>query len=667
MASIRGAGLLSFALETCLVLLVAEILFGAWSRKSANPYQYAPLAPDEIRTLVIQPGTSDGPVLGAIEHHKITAPGKAYEALSYVWGSTKRNRLLQVGDQHVQVTRNAEALLRRLRHPQHPRRIWIDGICINQDDASERAHQVSLMHSIFSNATSVLVWVGESDAHTEDVFRFFTLVDQRHHSRQPKDKETGREGLEEHERDNFSRICAFVTRPWFRRAWTFQEACLSPETQLLCGHHKLDWRIFISAALWLTSSGLSSVFGETADTIVALVHFAAANPSHQTAHLSTVLPLTRNLQATDPRDKVFSFLGMIDRTNLPPLNPSYTVPVSEIYTRTARAMIAQEQGLSVLSGVHGPHQKDRALPSWVPDWRLPRVTAYLHGFDWPSPTHLYHINKGAPFPNSVHSDLESSPGILRLKGAEIDTIERIYNPKPLLSHVAKLPLQGPDPASSETLVEAWQHGLEKILDRMTRVLARGYSLVPYHQTEEDFATVLMRTVTADRGGVGEERMGEWRTVMSQGSSLVTPNCMWWSEGLRGEEAGGETDASLAMKRLASAMWTFLLKRVVFVTKGGLVGIGGEKIKAGDEVWNIIGGEVPFVLSAASSTAKHNAETKQRVVVGEAYVHGIMKGGLWDADLETKQPKRISSRTIHHPYPRRKLSGKELDFQDVGLI
>lgn len=41
--------------------------------------------------------------------------------------------------------------------------IWADGLCVNQDDASERSDQVALMCEIYRRASLVFVWLGEAD------------------------------------------------------------------------------------------------------------------------------------------------------------------------------------------------------------------------------------------------------------------------------------------------------------------------------------------------------------------------------------------------------------------------------------------------------------------------------------------------------------------------
>ncbi|CAG9942096.1 unnamed protein product [Clonostachys rosea f. rosea IK726] len=149
------------------------------SKKGGSIYKYGVLGSDEIRTLLIQPGASGSPLTGQIEQHKLGDPDKPYEALSYVWGSPKRGNVIRIGEKDVLVTRNATELLLHLRDEHHPRRVWIDGICIDQDNIDERSHQVTLMQAIFSGASSVLIWVGESDEDTKSVFSFFTSMDER--------------------------------------------------------------------------------------------------------------------------------------------------------------------------------------------------------------------------------------------------------------------------------------------------------------------------------------------------------------------------------------------------------------------------------------------------------------------------------------------------------
>lgn len=658
-------------------------------------YAYKPLEQEEIRTLTILPGAHKDSLCGVLEQHQLGDPTKPYQALSYVWGSPRRREVLYLGEHRVHITRNADALLRHLRDPYVGRRVWIDGICINQRDLTERCHQLPMMHAIYTGAENVLIWAGNSDQHTRSVVDFFNDLKARHlNTKQERQKlindtsslvfsvqlqSIGEStSITEHERDSFARIRAFVDRPWFHRAWTFQEACLSTRCQLLCGEYSLPWSTVVSATLYLSTRGMvSAVFGSSADILVALAHFSAANSSRHTPYLSILLPLTRRLEATDDRDKVYALLGLADRTGLPPLQPSYTQSTSEAYSAAAKAMIAQEGGLSILSGVHcarpskgaiplltrilsSSTQYGEKMPSWVPDWRLPRRAAYLHGFDWPSTEHLYHINRGAPFRNLVPPNLGRDSAVLPMRGARIDTIVGITSPDAFLSHFAKYPVSSPgeNPATSD----AWQTGLQKLL---LRFCAKFSLPLTYDQTGCDMSECLLRTITADRGGVGKDAVGVYRMSMEIGKfSTLRPVC--FRNNILDDETGTETDR--AMKALVMAAWTFLHGRKIIRTKRGLVGIVGEDVRVGDEVWNLVGGEVPFVLAAAENGPKDTTQTlcgkgsKKMMMVGEAYVDGVMKGGLWQAEKSVWQPKKESSKTS----PAR-VDGYELEFEDLELV
>lgn len=59
------------------------------------------------------------------------------------------------------VTQNLHAALKRLRLQNQSRVLWVDAICINQDDTSEKSFQVAMMSQIYSKTTKGLLWLGE--------------------------------------------------------------------------------------------------------------------------------------------------------------------------------------------------------------------------------------------------------------------------------------------------------------------------------------------------------------------------------------------------------------------------------------------------------------------------------------------------------------------------
>ncbi len=107
-----------------------------------------------------------------------------YEALSYVWGPPERSDIALVSKPAISpkplsqlfarlrtgarprttlgITHNLAVALHHLRHSKKPRVLWIDAICIDQDDTAERSAEVLEMGSIYSHANRVTVWLGPS-------------------------------------------------------------------------------------------------------------------------------------------------------------------------------------------------------------------------------------------------------------------------------------------------------------------------------------------------------------------------------------------------------------------------------------------------------------------------------------------------------------------------
>lgn len=113
----------------------------------------------EIRLLQLLPG-KDNDVL---ECRLFISAGRQekYEALSYVWGDPTATETILVNGTRCHVGQNLMQALQHLRQAEHPRLLWVDALCINQNDIEERAKQVQIMGEIYGNAYRTVVWLGD--------------------------------------------------------------------------------------------------------------------------------------------------------------------------------------------------------------------------------------------------------------------------------------------------------------------------------------------------------------------------------------------------------------------------------------------------------------------------------------------------------------------------
>lgn len=130
---------------------------------TSKPYQYRPLAGQGTIRLLKLEWSNDAAaaaVRGSLDVANLEdAPG--FEALSYCWGQRSANEpVIYIEAQPLKVTTDLHCALLRLRQREEP--IWIDAICINQEDIMERTQQVRQMHRIYASASLVIVWLGEA-------------------------------------------------------------------------------------------------------------------------------------------------------------------------------------------------------------------------------------------------------------------------------------------------------------------------------------------------------------------------------------------------------------------------------------------------------------------------------------------------------------------------
>jgi hypothetical protein len=71
--------------------------------------------------------------------------------------------VLKCEDKSLLINHNLNIALRYLRLKLEPRTLWVDFLCINQNDIDEKLVQILLMGQIYKSSARCLVWLGEAE------------------------------------------------------------------------------------------------------------------------------------------------------------------------------------------------------------------------------------------------------------------------------------------------------------------------------------------------------------------------------------------------------------------------------------------------------------------------------------------------------------------------
>ncbi|MBE3048075.1 HET domain-containing protein [Candidatus Bathyarchaeota archaeon] len=276
--------------------------------------------------------------------------------------------------------------------------IWVDALCINQNDLTEKSHQISLMREIYATADCVFSYLGEPDEENIDwalntIRSIVPRLKFRDESNMPGwlrhypelcDGAT----IDPESNEGWGAILNFEGAEYFRRLWIFQELWAAGFTVFICGNEYLPMRTCQVFQDWTASvrrmpeedapgsmgSTEPVAWGEVRMSFawprpdaVFMVRIAQAHPmasSSRCAHM--FLQIVRKFDCTDPRDKVFVLLGILQMDIL----VDYTMSVAEVYKRWATSPYwdISRGSLLVFSGVGlYPREEGYNLPSWLPD------------------------------------------------------------------------------------------------------------------------------------------------------------------------------------------------------------------------------------------------------------------------------------------------------------
>lgn len=319
--------------------------------RNATIYETLPKQ-NTIRLLCLHGSDSaTSPIHCSLEAHQLgLADAPLYEALSYTWADENGDKRLRcpifIGPQyHVLLTTNScSSALRRFR-TRHDRLLWVDAICINQDNVEERDYQVSLMRKIYSSAGRVLIYLGPATEDTDEAMRLVNSSVAPYHA------SSG---------ENATALQALVDLPYFRRTWIIQEAALAKEATITCGDKTGHWSSFCAA---LRTSKLH----EVEDNMAAWVVTLSASEKSEPDTLTRLCKDTAHCQAGDPRDRIFALMGLISDKEAALLPVDYSLSAQQVFTGISAYWTVQGEATHLLACIFTDNRTS-GLPSWVPDW-----------------------------------------------------------------------------------------------------------------------------------------------------------------------------------------------------------------------------------------------------------------------------------------------------------
>ncbi|KAK7756685.1 hypothetical protein SLS62_001126 [Diatrype stigma] len=408
----------------------------AQGARSDNPentpksvYHYPSLGPTtetNVRILNILSDTKEeSPIRCDLEVCSLKEENAIPEALSYVWGTDLSNDPIFVGGNPFFITKNLHTILRGLRRRDVNRRIWVDAICINQEDLEEKTHQIRLMRDIYTKAGDTIVWLNEHQGPLRDEdqplyashsgplregyggFEFdqYDLVAILNEClKYPAETPKTEESLIAYTMLDLCKNRIFLNE-WWRRVWTLQEATLPRKAPTIHyrGHtFSFDdlfkalrfFRTVIpfgerseeilresrSADLRTAADAIKRTKSRVLDRIPMLLEYRPGlQRQERRSEIKTFTSLlghTSHSRATNPRDKIFALESLLPERGLGELiNVDYSEDISDVFRRaTARSFNSPDSGqlhlmvyFNFLFESQSRKGENLSGPSWVLD------------------------------------------------------------------------------------------------------------------------------------------------------------------------------------------------------------------------------------------------------------------------------------------------------------
>ncbi|RDW57327.1 hypothetical protein BP5796_12777 [Coleophoma crateriformis] len=584
-----------------------------------------------------------------------------YNALSYTWSEPDCSRDFICSGARLPLQLNLLDALQQFKISRIDSPIWIDAICINQQDTSEKKHQIPLMGQIYSQATKVYVWLGKATRIEREAFSWIAKINNildgadynvnalnlSQHWKPQVQLSYSRIGLPPPSSLVWPTIGRLIGRPWFNRLWVLQEVLLATSIDVFCGDEVLPWfeiakfeRHVVTWNLRSTLRGGQLTASEIDSALNVLYTFmwCRERKEHSKAKQISIFGLLNAASKRDVSnhlDMVYGILGLTAKPTRDKVIIDYNLQPEKVYIDFATSNIPSDSKLESFGYVSGPidrqnQKQDLSFPSWCPiptwikkDTRGPNFkfgaidglrTGYRAGFQ-------------GTFQDRPMCTLRSGSTILVFQGYKVDRVTKTIPSSEI--HNGYEPLS---PFEASDLLK-WESSCFD-LAAATLVHARaGTEIVQLAPFPSNMLTIYTRTLIANRTCMLDG--GEWRYCAVTKGLENSPGAVFadavagyqlWKAFLN--EIKNAKDGDVIPTWNPYLVMHASYKRDFIATEHGRIGWGPEGVEEGDVIVVFQNGIVPHILRPRSSTAP-------MMLVGEAYIDGLMNGEVFSIENQGK--------------------------------
>lgn len=624
----------------------------------------------QIRVLDLHPMDADRghatPIECKTRAATLTDDGSSetYEAFSYKWSEEAEEVSIKLSGIETKITPHLAAALRRLRFKDRVRTLWIDQLCINQNDPKDKARQVQAMGHIYTHCTRCLVWWGEipyalRGIETEDAqtgFEFLeylasvaktsTSLEQMDDDRYlPHWLQEAHKTLDWEDMAKLPRLrrgvlaldCITDTdNPWWTRVWTVQESLLPKTGLYVWGPLTLSWDTLQLAMHLYDEDDVPSLLSqfireEGASELVLSKLWRLQQPLHNaksTKNAIDVIAAWRSRRASEPRDNIYGLMGMIS-TSLPTVEScDYDLPLTHLFSGLTIDLIFSEESLLPL--VMDPRIESSLATSGLPRWSIDMAGEPLNR------RHICHMQSYRHY--SADTGLRGQDWQQLKDNARADKYCRLSLQGGLLLDTISSPIDLLD------IPERKDHSqfdlacalIRRMLRHNGAIESTDSQYVNYSRDGSLYKEALGRLALGD---FIRDRHGVVQRPANASDAQLVHNLL--DSNVENDETLDYVQFYNNFHDIIYIICHYLENQSFFSTsRHRFIGVGHNGMKDGDEIWLIPGSRMPLIFRQR----KNNRDTEgmeERDFIGSCYVQGVMQGeALLDGYVSEQDAKTV---------------------------